>query len=535
MNPVENLTLPEMPNQTEMDSVEVQKPYDPIELKKEWYIKLVSDEYKTKFWKDLPLELETLLSKVIIGKTEEERDIILDDVIGAILDWSDTIDKDIKEYLSEVSLNQTEISSEQGKIEMNENKTIRNNSILSLGNSLENLNWTWKNYDWVLKRVKNLKTLVAEKWLNEDFENEINSILTELQNPATLFALSLDLQQQDPKAYETFKTAVIELQPSFEAKFIALEPKLKLALWNDTLTNATITGNSISQTSDKYTTTAKLDWTERTLGRSDSEYKLNSTLKSDKRVQEEVRQVEAELNERIEPITKKLQSLNAIKEYLKTTTTTDITEVKEEVKRFSSELYAELWLDNVDTLADIMRAIETQSNKLTNEKEKMKDKAQEYLKSLTRKHKKELAEKQEIQKKILDFLHDIWFDRISQSVINTIIENINFAPKKYWLQKRIDFENGSLGFDTDFWSRDISEGEKQKFIALFNRMLKWSPDYPVKYANWVITFHTSPEDAKAGIPAGFTFSIWEFINRNLGANPEYRIMRSLEKWENENI
>jgi len=101
--------------------------------------------------------------------------------------------------------------------------------------------------------------------LNADFEAEVKAILQELNKPEVLFAISLDLQQKDPAAYQTFKSSVIELQPGFEAKFVALEPRLKLALGSDTLSNAAITGNRISQTSpDGYTTTAALDGTDRT-------------------------------------------------------------------------------------------------------------------------------------------------------------------------------------------------------------------------------------------------------------------------------
>jgi hypothetical protein len=38
------------------------------------------------------------------------------------------------------------------------------------------------------------------------------------------------LKQKDPQAYIDFQNSVIALDPSFEAKFITLEPKLQLAL-----------------------------------------------------------------------------------------------------------------------------------------------------------------------------------------------------------------------------------------------------------------------------------------------------------------
>jgi hypothetical protein len=37
----------------------------------------------------------------------------------------------------------------------------------------------------------------------------------------------------------------------------------------------------------------------------------------------------------------------------------------------------------------------------------------------------------------------------------------------------MDFKNGNIGFNKDFWDKEISALEKVEFIKLFNRML-WS-------------------------------------------------------------
>ena len=549
MNPKENFPIPENYEQNHNDSQKQHPPFDPIEQKIGGCVALITKEYKAKLWKDLPDDISNLLWKAFVWKTEEERDEICDDLID-IVQNSDNVNNEFEKYFNKHSITQFENSNEQNKHlylkseNINEqNKTERNaelsereESFDNLANSLSTLNWEWKNYNSTLTRVKNLKTLVAEKWLNADFEAEVKAILQELNNPEILFAISLDLQQKDPEAYQTFKSSVIELQPSFEAKFTALEPRLKLALGSDTLKNATITGNRISQTSpDGYTTTAELDGADRTFWRADSRYRLKSTLDSEKPLHKEMGRVEKELNRRIEPIIKELQSLEAVKKYLETAAVqnTDLIEIKEEIQRFSPELYAELWLQSLTSLAEIQKALDAQARRLTKEKDKQENTARDYLDILAQRHHYELAEKQKIQKMVLDFLHLIWFDLMPPTAIDGIIAAVNATPHKYWLNQKIDFANGSLWFDADFWDREINEHEKQKFIAFFNKMLTWNSEYPVKMNNGITIFYANQEDARNNIPANGFFSIGQFVNRNLWTDPIYRALQNLEKKENE--
>jgi hypothetical protein len=134
----------------------------------------------------------------------------------------------------------------------------------------------------------------------------------------------------------------------------------------------------------------------------------------------------------------------------------------------------------------------------------------------------------------LNFLHAIWFDRIPQATLDLIIENINANLKKHGLQKPIDLENGSLWFDADFWNKEISEQEKQKFIELFNKILTSHKDYPVKLTNWNITFHETSENAKSSIPASAMFDIWEFANRTLWTDPVFQATLNLAKSDEKN-
>jgi hypothetical protein len=51
----------------------------------------------------LPDDIKNLLSRALIGKNEQERDEILDNISEAIKDGSNTIDADIKEYLEDIN------------------------------------------------------------------------------------------------------------------------------------------------------------------------------------------------------------------------------------------------------------------------------------------------------------------------------------------------------------------------------------------------------------------------------------------------
>jgi hypothetical protein len=195
-------------------------------------------------------------------------------------------------------------------------------------------------------------------------------------------------------------------------------------------------------------------------------------------------------------------------------------------------LYAELWLDRLTSLTDIQTAITSQIDTLTDQQNELITQANVRVAEIIRAQKQKVQEKQEIQKKVLNFLHAIWIDRIPQATLNTIIANINANLTRYGLQKPIDLDNASLGFDFDLWNKDISELEKQKFIELYNKILTWNKTYPVRLENWRIQFFDSHEAAKANIPANAMFDIWAFANIRLWTEPTFQAMMNLSKNDN---
>ena len=63
---------------------------------------------------------------------------------------------------------------------------------------------------------------------------------------------------------------------------------------------------------------------------------------------------------------------------------------------------------------------------------------------------KEAQERDKHTKTMLEFLHTVGFDLLSQETTNSIIKRINQYPQHYGLDTMIDFENSKLGYDTDF-------------------------------------------------------------------------------------
>jgi len=83
------------------------------------------------------------------------------------------------------------------------------------------------------------------------------------------------------------------------------------------------------------------------------------------------------------------------------------------------------------------------------------------------------AEKKERKLEMLKFFNSIGFDILPKAKTDNLIDFINTRAWKFWLDSKIDLENGNIGFNKDFWNKEISTMEKKHFIELFNKML-WS-------------------------------------------------------------
>lgn len=531
----------ETPKHDTADRGKQQKPFDPIEQRLSWSADLVSREYKEKLWKDLPEETKQLLVKVLIWKSQEDRDNIFDNILDTIADGGTDVDSDIIEYLESINFTQTENTNEEventievNKIILNQEKTTRLKNFDELANSLAGVNLDWKDSVTIdiLTRIRNLQTLLGKEWWEIEFDTEVSSILNDLKkSPETLQAVAIDLQAQSPKAYETFRTSLISLDSDFITLLPTQDAKAKLTLWNDNLREVTITNGKISQnSSDGYTTTANLDGTERTLSRMGSNYKMKSTLSNDEVVQKEADNIASEANKELEPINSILENLHAIKKYLESVNlpNADISEIKENIKTYSPEIYSQLWIDNINSVNDIHIRIDEYIAKISIQRDEIEEKAKNSLNELVQNHKMQLEQEEIIYKQYLTLYNQAWIDIFSNQEIAKMFQNANKNPWKYWLQKPIDLDNCSIWFDIDFWDRDISTLERGKFFETCNRLYTGNPNYPIWYEGGNIVYYSSEEHAINKTIAPVTFNLQEFIRRNLWVTPVNTASRNLE-------
>lgn len=510
----------ETPNADRQELGREPKAFNPIEQKIEWCIALINEEYQNKFWENFPESLKSLFINAISNKSQKERDLILDIVLETIGD-TDDVNNDLEFYLSDIVKTQT--------------KQEREKNTQSLIDFLLTLDWKWKIYSHIQEKVIFLHANLSSNIIGiEAVRQEIASILHELENPQILLAVSQDLQEQDRRngtnTYEAFRSAVVGLEPSFRARFALQEQRAMLTLGSDNLSRVSIRENGLKQdTGDGFTIEAAEGW-KRNLKRLGGNLELRLMIEWDKS-REAADKVEAELAAELVPLSKRAALIGTMLSFLKSADSLEQT--KEYIKQLYPDMYNELGLTNAKSIDDMRFTLGTHQEQIQKNMDDIEARAKVYMQELAKDYALRLRDKKEIQKEVLKFLGQIWFDRLWQDVINIIVENINSNPSlknKHWLNANIDFENGLIGFDKDFWNMKVSYKEKEAFISLFNSMLTGNKNYPVKINwSWSIEFYASEQDAQDNKMANALFDIWEFVNRRLGASPVFAIMDNLNK------
>ncbi len=143
--------------------------------------------------------------------------------------------------------------------------------------------------------------------------------------------------------------------------------------------------------------------------------------------------------------------------------------------------------------SDILSALKTSllphmEVKKTLEKE-VADIKTEYQQSLNQakaEYIRKLKEKDEKTRDTLRFLSSIWFDEIPQSVTDMIIETLNSSStlaNSLWFTTKINLEEGLLWTDTNMDNKKDSLWEKVKFAKFVNILISWSEDIPLNINN----------------------------------------------------
>lgn len=321
------------------------------------------------------------------------------------------------------------------------------------------LSWlTWKDSVNLLKLLK-----------DKDFE----WVKKALKNSDTFESVVWELEQKDPEKYEEFKQTLISIDPSFRESFDKFDSKKTETSKILDLGTPKISSDWKSWETTDWKHNIKIDdkW-DRYLSSKDSPYQLKSNLDNKQNI-EANQKIDADLENTLKPINEKLNTLSSILDYLENAIlkNIDLKDIKEAIKKTDINLYNEYNIENLNSPNDIKNIISQSIKKLEDDKKTAIEKAKNLKRELILKNTKEAAEKDEAVKQLLKFLESIWFTFINQSKLQTILDFININPQTYWLDEKIDLENGVLWFNRDFWDKNINASEKKAFIKLFNRML----------------------------------------------------------------
>lgn len=522
--------------------------FDPLEQRIWFSIAIVNDEYKNKYWWQMPDDIICSLQIILKKSDEKQRDSILDKISFFIVEY-DNADVMIQSFLTNTidELLDNESNNSQQVIEKEETtneqkESARHQTALQLVDSVSSLSWEWKAYEQILKRIVALKSLAVDKWLSEELDAEIKAILSELEDPQTLFAVSLDLQAQDRKngthTYEAFKSSIIALEPGFKAKFHDADTRAMLALWTDTLKNTSRSGKTISHlTDDGFLLSAALDNTDRKLSRQGSKYLLASNLNTQTALNE-VQAIESRLQKNIKPFAEGITTLNtlgrrladALKEYK------DFYTIKNELKNIAPEIYVQLRLDAAENPDDIMSRLSLQENILTQRIEELELEARKAKAQLIAETKARAKEKDAIKKETLSLISQIGVDTLSQNETDQVFAwlNTNHAIREsLWANALFDIENWILGHKSALdTGTTLSFQSKVVFVRTFNKMLTGSTEYPVWFdALWKHVFYQTLEDAENKRTA-MMFDMQFFANQMLGWTGRIaKMIENLQKTE----
>lgn len=353
--------------------------------------------------------------------------------------------------------------------------------------------------DWIYNWDAKFDNLV--KWLNifEKLQNLPNSnennndkikalevILNELKNWDVLNSIIKEIGWANPSnpQYQEFKNTLISIDPSFRNIFPELERlHNKTAFPTKEVFDVDWWIVNIDLKDEKIT--AKEIWSDYAFEDKLDTEALNNISSECSREIKEYKNGFAVLKGAYAPFGELLNQISSWKDISELISNFDISSFNK-----LESLTSELNLDTNITLssADIyelqnitdkkqlqlkLESIKQKFIKLANAMEKKEDEIKQKYHNEFAEFLRQKAESKELQIKVLKFFGDIGFDRIAKSKSDVVVDYINRNSWKFGLDSKMDFKNWNIGFNKDFWDKEISSTEKVEFIKLFNRML-WS-------------------------------------------------------------
>ena len=332
-------------------------------------------------------------------------------------------------------------------------------------------------YDSVMSHYEKLLLENKQAPKLKNILSGINQRVLELiKAPWTLETIAMDLGWKDSKAFKSFESKMLSIDPSpsmrrafdrVKADFAWELAKAKL--WTDNLDWVNLDDDVLIKTQWDLTIEA---WkNDRNVSLEWSNYKLPSTL--DSKYEDQIEWLHQQSKKELAPFNKELTTFSDVLNIIKRAQEKGVRfeDTKTHIQQKYPETYNTLGLSSKQSYNECMNAIHAHSSQLENSKKKIIKKTTKKLEQITAQNKKEAQEKDRTRIEMLRFLNSTWVDEIDQDKLTPIIDMVNLNHFSYGLQQPIDFANWSLGFNLDNWNKTISLLEKKAFIGFINKML----------------------------------------------------------------
>ena len=334
-----------------------------------------------------------------------------------------------------------------------------------------------------LRKNTNVEKIVG--WLDEVGRPEtqrerrealVKQIIEHFKKKWTLESIAESLGWTDTQEYKALKTQLLNIEPSLQESFDRVEMQFlshlaQIKLWNSNLDWVKLSEDILTKRDENFLIEVGRD--SRNLSLAESNYTLASPLNP--HYEKHIHSLHQQASQALKPIHAQQWELWQILKLLQTPNSKiTLEQIKDQIQARYPNIYWELGISSQTSLEAIKISINIKQTKLQEQQANIYTRTKKKMQEIIAENTMEAKEKDKHKKHMLQFLNDIGFDILSQEKTSTIINAINRNPQKYGLQNKIDFENGELGYNHDFWNKDLATTEKQWFIQFFNKML-WEP------------------------------------------------------------
>lgn len=349
-------------------------------------------------------------------------------------------------------------------------------------------------------KIENIKQKFDDfekAWDNDKLrQNILKSIIQDLKNPWTLKSIVKDLWWANPNnpEYQKFKNTLISVDSSFKNIFPELERlQDKSAFPTKEIFDIDWWIVDINLKDEKITT--KEIWSKYAF---EDELKVEELDNISSECIKEIKNFKngkAVLKGAYAPFGKLLNQFSNGKDTSELISNFDISSFDKfnaianklnldtNITISSADIYDLKNIKNKDELQLKLQSIKEKFIKLASAMEKKESEIKQKYHNEFTELLRQKAQSKKLQMKVLKFFWDIGFDKISKSKSDIIVKYINTNSWKFGLDSKMDFKNWNLGFNKDFWDKNINTLEKIEFIKLFNKML-WENIIDENIAKW---------------------------------------------------